>query len=74
MSDLSIIINGTRYDAVEGPTRLGNCDVCDMNDACGQLTIHSNFCEIFEFIGKIKYFKKSADVKQNSSDWNVKKK
>lgn len=61
MKDLSIIINGTRYDAVQrqGPIQLGDCDVCDMNDACGKLTIYSNFCEIFEFIGKIKYFKKS---------------
>ena len=56
---VSIIINGTQYDAVQGPKRIKDCDVCDMNEACGKITIHSNFCEIFEFIGEIKYFKKS---------------
>ena len=74
MSDLSIIINGTRYDAVQGSTLLSDCDVCDMNYACREIPVHSNFCEIFEFIGEIKCFKKSAAVKQDSSDFNVKKK
>ena len=59
MRDLSIIINGTRYDAVQGLKQLGDCDLCDMNDACRVIIVHSNFCEIFEFVGEIKYFKKS---------------
>lgn len=59
MSTLSININGTRYDAVQGLKQVRDCDVCDMNDACREIIVHSNFCEIFEFIGEIKYFKKS---------------
>lgn len=39
MNEVSIIINGVRYDAVEIPEGLDEfCDYCDLHDYCKELS------------------------------------
>lgn len=39
MNEISIIINGVRYDAVEAPKDVDfGCDVCDLHEHCSELS------------------------------------
>lgn len=61
MNEVSIIINGVRYDAVE-TTELPSCDYCDLRDYCFEIDKVaygglSDVCAIE--LGDNKHFKKS---------------
>lgn len=59
MNEVSIIVNGVRYDAVEdtsAPTN-NNCDLYDMEQSCKNCFIGMNTCE--RLIGVDGIFKKS---------------
>lgn len=49
MNEVSIIINGVRYDAVETKTELA-CEECDLLDLCekAQYTCLCHICDIKE--------------------------
>lgn len=56
MNEVSIIINGVRYDAVKGEC---NCKYCDINDKCSYLQdkwdvdlLHLCVCEMPKHIFK----------------------
>lgn len=55
MNEVSIIINGVRYDAVDACS-ISLCNQCDFIDICPKSYPH--LCEIFQ-IGNLRIFKKS---------------
>ena len=59
MNEVSIIINGVRYDAVEdtSATTNNNCDFSDMEQGCRNCIIGMDTCE--RLIGVDGVFKKS---------------
>lgn len=59
MSEVSIIINGVRYDAVKGKAFHLNdtCDLCDDEHGCSSCVIGMDACETL--IGVDGIFKKS---------------
>lgn len=60
MNEVSIIINGVRYDAVDIPDKeKGDCEGCDITDLCYgcDLTL-GDFCVLTD--GDNRHFKKSA--------------
>ena len=56
MNEVSIIINGVRYDAVDAKTEF-TCEECDLRDLCGILQ-YTCLCHVFD-ITKNQCFKKS---------------
>ena len=56
MNEVSIIINGVRYDAVDAKTEF-TCEECDLRDLCGTLQ-YTCLCHVFD-ITKNQCFKKS---------------
>ncbi len=56
MNEVSIIINGVRYDAVESKTGFG-CEECDLIDLCEQKPF-TCICPMFD-LGETKCFKES---------------
>ena len=56
MNEVSIIINGVRYDAVDANTEF-TCEECDLRRFCAR-SQHSCLCYILD-IKKKKCFKKS---------------
>lgn len=56
MNEVSIIINGVRYDAVDANTEFA-CEECDLCKICQQVQ-YTCLCHIFD-IEKNKCFKKS---------------
>lgn len=63
MNEVSIIINGVRYDAVEAPKDVDfACDICDRRKHCLEISEDTQG-EIFSacalVLGKNKYLKKS---------------
>ena len=56
MNEVSIIINGVRYDAVETKTEFA-CEECDLRKICEQAP-YCTICLVFD-IGENKCFKKS---------------
>ena len=60
MNEVSIIINGVRYDAVAVLPHLTSiCSQCDFNEICElEYNALSNFCE--ELLGLEQVFKKST--------------
>ena len=60
MNEVSIIINGVRYDAVEA-TEYFSCGSCDLHDHCIELskaTQDANYTICILEIGDKKHFKK----------------
>ena len=59
MNEVSIIINGVRYDAVDAYSQESSCDICDILEYC-EADYHERLrptcCKL---IGENKYFKKS---------------
>ena len=55
MNEVSIIINGVKYDAVD-TCSISHCNQCDFIDICPASYPH--LCEIFK-IGNLRVFKKS---------------
>ena len=58
MSEVSIIINGVRYDAVTPKYADDACNECDLNDFCSKAEMHSYTCPAL--IGIYRCFKKST--------------
>ena len=60
MNEVSIILNGVRYDAVDILDReKGDCDGCDLADTCiGHDLILADFCVLTA--GAYRHFKKST--------------
>lgn len=54
MNEVSIVINGVRYDAVEANTEFA-CDECDLRKICEQAP-YCTICFVFD-IGENKCFK-----------------
>lgn len=66
MNEVSIIINGVRYDAVEATkNELNNgviaCHMCDLYEHCKQ---YDNFDMCAELLGSFKYFEKVSNDKK----------
>lgn len=63
MNEISIIINGVRYDAVEAPKDVDfTCDTCDLHKHCSELskaTQGASFAICSLGLGDDKCFKKS---------------
>ena len=58
MNEVSIIINGVRYDAVE--CRFNDiCRTCDLQKLCSSIDGRMSLCDIFTPIGDDTHFKKS---------------
>lgn len=58
MNNVSVIINGVRYDAVK-PQYAGNCcRECDLTDFCKKAEMNISTCPVL--IGMDKCFKKST--------------
>lgn len=62
MSEMSIIIDGVRYDAVRTNIRDNECESCDLKDLCDELEKHcmgglSDVCA--NVVGSHSHFKKS---------------
>lgn len=63
MNEISIIINGVRYDAVE-TTEDFSCESCDLHDHCielGGATQGANYTICILEIGDKKHFKKFVE-------------
>lgn len=56
MNEVSIIINGVRYDAVDVPLKSMHCSYCDAYDCCRELE-DDLLCAALDVLDKI--FKKS---------------
>ena len=59
-NEVSIIINGTRYDAVKSSLiedKCENCKHCDLLDECKKRTVAFYLCSLT--MGEIYHFKKS---------------
>lgn len=58
-NQVSIIINGVRYDAVDvGNNKLyGECDFCDLSKECQMFEL-ANFCSYY--VGEDKHFRIST--------------
>lgn len=50
MNEVSIIINGVRYDAVEANTEFA-CEECDLRDLCEKIQ-YTCLCYIFDITEK----------------------
>lgn len=57
MNEVSIIINGTRYDAVDAQKMDADCDFCDLAKTCYIFELTS-FCSYY--VGEDKHFKEST--------------
>lgn len=57
MNEVSIIINGVRYDAVEKQPSKDRCTTCALNEMCFMLDCFLSFCDTF--IKRGYHFKKS---------------
>lgn len=57
-SQVTIIINGTRYDAVDVTKEHSSCDTCDMQNLCDMDVFDAFAC--VKMIGENRHFKKSA--------------
>ena len=57
-NQVSIIINGTRYDAVDIPEGQASCDTCAMEKHCDEELFDPFVCE--NMIGKHRKFEKST--------------
>ena len=58
MNEVSIIINGVRYDAATPRYAGDSCDECDLADFCQKAEMHSYTC--YALIGMHRCFKKST--------------
>lgn len=57
MKEISIIINGVRYDATTPQDVDNGCDECDLGDFCTKVELHNYTC--FALIGSDRCFKES---------------
>ena len=59
MNEVSIIINGVRYDAVEAQCNSGSaCHHCDLIAYCKIFVEYEGICDLFG-VGDTKHFKES---------------
>lgn len=60
MNELSIIINGVRYDLVEDTChRAYVCSTCDLKSFCNNIRGQQTLCDVFDKGDEDVYFKKS---------------
>lgn len=57
MNEVSIIINGTRYDAVDATKIDEDCDFCDLSKICCMFNL-MDFCSCY--VNENRHFKKST--------------
>lgn len=57
MNDVSLIINGVRYDADTARYADNECNECDLKEYCTSIELYEYSC--FAMIGSNKKFKKS---------------
>ena len=60
MNEVSIIINGVRYDAVESSKRGCVCHECDLEKLCDNNLPDGVIDLCATFVGKLRRFKKST--------------
>lgn len=59
MNEVSIIINGVRYDAVEASKKGCVCHQCDLEELCDYKLPDGVIDLCATFVGKLRCFKKS---------------
>lgn len=60
MNEVSIIINGVRYDAVIAECHFNEvCRTCDLQELCSSIDGYISLCDICTPIGDDTHFKKS---------------
>ena len=59
MNEVSIIINGVRYDAVETDCSINNiCKSCDLTTFCDEIPGFLSLCDVFNIKENDRNFKK----------------